>query len=104
MSATAEIVPLAKIKPQKDFDPRAEFDDAQMAGLVESVKQHGIISPLTLAPDGAGRLRDHRGRAPLPGGEGGEAPRHPAQVRDGGRREAHARGGRERDPRRPHTP
>ena len=54
MAATLTMVPLAKIKPRDGFNPRAEFGDEQMAELVASVKQHGIITPLTLAPDGDG--------------------------------------------------
>jgi len=54
MAATLTMVPLAKIKPREGFNPRAEFGDEQMAELVASVKQHGIITPLTLAPDGDG--------------------------------------------------
>ena len=60
MTATLSMVPLAKIKPSDGFNPRSEFADEQMAELVESVKRHGIITPLTLAPDGDGRLHDHR--------------------------------------------
>ena len=51
MTATLTMVPLAKIRPSED-NPRTEFADEQMAELVASVKRHGIITPLTLAPDG----------------------------------------------------
>lgn len=51
MTATLTMVPLAKIRPSED-NPRTEFDDDRMAELVASVKRHGIITPLTLAPDG----------------------------------------------------
>ena len=54
MAATLTMVPLAKIKPREGFNPRTEFGDEQMAELVASVKQHGIITPLTLTPDGDG--------------------------------------------------
>jgi ParB family chromosome partitioning protein len=54
MSATLTMVPLAKIKTRHGFNPRTEFADDRMAELVESVKRHGIITPLTLAPDGDG--------------------------------------------------
>lgn len=54
MSETLTMVPLAKIKTRQGFNPRSEFADEQMAELVESVKRHGIITPLTLAPDGDG--------------------------------------------------
>ena len=55
-SSTLTMVPVAKIKPRQGFNPRSEFADEHMAELVESVKQHGIITPLTLAPDGDGRF------------------------------------------------
>src|SRR3954463_3963380 len=83
MSATVEIVPLAKIKPQKDFNPRAEFDDAQMGELVESVKQHGIISPLTLAPDGADGFTIIAGERRYRAAKAAKLRAVPAQVRDG---------------------
>src|SRR5919109_90185 len=54
MAATLTMVPLAKIKAREGFNPRAEFGEEQIAELVASVKQHGIITPLTLAPDGDG--------------------------------------------------
>src|ERR1051325_2977102 len=82
MSATVEIVPLAKIKPQKDFNPRAEFDEAQMAELVESVKQHGIISPLTLAPDGDGAFTIIAGERRYRAAQAAKLKAVPAQVRD----------------------
>src|SRR6266511_445387 len=54
MSATLTMVALAKIKAREGFNPRSDFGDEQMAELVASVKRHGIITPLTLAPDGDG--------------------------------------------------
>ena len=48
MTATMNMVPLAQIRPSK-ANPRAEFDHERMAELIESVKRHGIISPLTLS-------------------------------------------------------
>ena len=54
MNATLTMVSLAKIKTRHGFNPRTEFADDRMAELVASVKRHGIITPLTLAPDGDG--------------------------------------------------
>ena len=51
MTATLSMVPVAQIRPSK-ANPRTEFDDERMAELIESVKQHGIITPLTLSLDG----------------------------------------------------
>ena len=53
MTATLSMIPLAQIHPS-DGNPRSDFDDERMAELIESVKRHGIITPLTLAPDGNG--------------------------------------------------
>ena len=54
MTATLSMVPVAQIRPSK-ANPRAEFDDERMAELIESVKRHGIITPLTLSQDSDGR-------------------------------------------------
>jgi ParB/RepB/Spo0J family partition protein len=81
MDATATMVPLAKIKPREGFNPRGEFGEEQMAELVESVKRHGIITPLTLAPDGDGFTiiaGERRYRA----AKAAELRQVPAQVRE----------------------
>jgi ParB/RepB/Spo0J family partition protein len=51
VTATLTMVPLEKIHSSKD-NPRTDFADEQMAELIASVKRHGIITPLTLTPDG----------------------------------------------------
>jgi ParB/RepB/Spo0J family partition protein len=82
MTAIVTMVPLAKIKPREGFNPRSEFADEQMAELVESVRQHGIISPLTLAADGDGFVivaGERRYRA----AKQAKLKEVPAQVRDG---------------------
>src|SRR5262249_21185411 len=64
-----------------DFNPRRVFDGEQMAELVESVKRHGIITPLTLAPDGDGFVivaGERRYRA----AKQAKLKEVPAQVRD----------------------
>ena len=81
MSETLTMVPLAKIKTRQGFNPRSEFAEEQMAELVESVKRHGIISPLTLAPDGDGFTiiaGERRYRA----AKAAKLKQVPAQVRD----------------------
>jgi ParB/RepB/Spo0J family partition protein len=81
MSATLTMVPLQKIKTRQGFNPRGDFADEQMAELVESVKRHGIISPLTLAPDGDGFVivaGERRYRA----AKQAKLKEVPAQVRD----------------------
>src|SRR6059058_4479899 len=82
MSTTLTMVPVAKIKTREGFNPRNDFGDEQMAELVESVKQHGIITPLTLAPDGDGFVivaGERRYRA----AKQAKLKEVPAQVRDG---------------------
>ncbi len=82
MSATVTMVPLEKIRPRDGFNPRTEFDGERMAELVESVKRHGIITPLTLAPDGDGFVivaGERRYRA----AKQAKLTQVPAQVRDG---------------------
>jgi ParB/RepB/Spo0J family partition protein len=54
VTVTLTLVPLDKIRPSDGFNPRTEFGAEQMAELVASVKRHGIITPLTLAPAGDG--------------------------------------------------
>ena len=81
MSETLTMVPLAKIKTRQGFNPRSEFAEEQMAELVESVKRHGIITPLTLAPDGDGFTiiaGERRYRA----AKAAKLKQVPAQVRD----------------------
>jgi ParB/RepB/Spo0J family partition protein len=81
MSETLTMVPLGKIKTRQGFNPRSEFADEQMAELVESVKRHGIITPLTLAPDGDGFTiiaGERRYRA----AKAAKLKQVPAQVRD----------------------
>src|SRR6266496_1161125 len=81
MSATLTMVALAKIKTREGFNPRSDFGDEQMAELVASVKRHGIITPLTLAPDGDGFVivaGERRYRA----AKAAKLTEVPAQVRD----------------------
>src|SRR3954447_20841507 len=82
MGAALTMVPLNKIKPADGFNPRSDFDEERMAELVESVKRHGIITPLTLAPDGDGFTiiaGERRYRA----AQAARLKQVPAQVRDG---------------------
>ena len=82
MSTTLTMVPVAKIKTREGFNPRSDFDSERMAELVASVKRHGIITPLTLAPDGDGFTiiaGERRYRA----AKAAKLTEVPAQVRDG---------------------
>lgn len=82
MTSTLTMVALAKIKPRAGFNPRAEFADEQMAELVESVKQHGIITALTLAPDGDGGFVIIAGERRYRAAKAAKLKEVPAQVRD----------------------
>src|SRR6266516_2523718 len=81
MSATLTMVPLGKIKTREGFNPRSDFGDEQMAELVASVKRHGIITPLTLAPDGD-RFTIIAGERRYRAAKAAKLKEVPAQVRD----------------------
>ncbi|MDX2212768.1 MAG: ParB/RepB/Spo0J family partition protein [Oculatellaceae cyanobacterium bins.114] len=52
VSSNPQTVPLTKIKfPNQQ--PRRYFDPQKLAGLVESIKQHGILEPLLVRPVGS---------------------------------------------------
>ncbi len=46
----SKMVPIGYIRPGR-FQPRRDFDDAQMDTLVQSVKEHGILQPLLVRRD-----------------------------------------------------
>lgn len=46
-------LPLIKVEPRLD-QPRKRFDEVAMNELVGSIKEHGIIQPLTVRPVGGG--------------------------------------------------
>ena len=51
ISSNPQAVPITKIKfPNQQ--PRRYFDPQKLAGLVESIKQHGILEPLLVRPVG----------------------------------------------------
>src|SRR3954453_22309678 len=75
------MVPLAKIKPAEGLHPGTYFEKERMAELVESVKLHGIITPLTLAPDGD-RFTIIAGERRYRAAKQAKLKQVPAQVRD----------------------
>src|SRR5262245_29819489 len=81
MTATLSMVPLAQIRPSK-ANPREEFDDERMAELIESVKRHGIITPLTLSHDGDGRYAIIAGERRYRAAKEAKLHEVPAQVRE----------------------
>jgi ParB/RepB/Spo0J family partition protein len=82
VTATLTMVPLAKIKARKGFNPRSDFADEQMEELIESVHRHGIITPLTLAPDGEGRFVIIAGERRYRAAKAAKLREVPAQVRE----------------------
>src|ERR687891_1696260 len=82
MGAALTMVPLDKIKPAEGFNPRADFDEERMAELVESVKRHGIITPLTLAPDGEDGFTIIAGERRYRAAKAAKLREVPAQVRE----------------------
>src|SRR5437868_8465517 len=52
--ARVQKIAVADIVPNAD-QPRTTFDDNALAGLAESITQHGIIQPLVVTPHGAGK-------------------------------------------------
>src|SRR3954467_6218028 len=81
MTATLSMVPLSQIRPSK-ANPRAEFDDERMVELVESVKRHGIITPLTLSHDGDDRYAIIAGERRYRAAKAAKLREVPAQVRE----------------------
>lgn len=82
MTASLSMVPLAKIKPSNGNNPRSEFADEQMAELVASIKRHGIITPLLLAPDGADGFTIIAGERRYRAAKVAKLRQVPAQVRE----------------------
>lgn len=52
-AATSEML-LSEIEPNAD-QPRKEFDDGALAALTESIKKHGVITPLVVTPRADGK-------------------------------------------------
>ena len=82
MTTTMSMVPVAKIKASKGFNLRTEFADEQMSELIESVKQHGIITPLTLTPDGKDGFTIIAGERRYRAAKAAKLREVPAQVRE----------------------
>ena len=54
---TISMVPVAKVTPNP-FQPRREFDEAALEELAQSIRQQGVITPITVRrmPDGSYQL------------------------------------------------
>jgi ParB/RepB/Spo0J family partition protein len=49
-----ETVEIDKIKVEKDFNPRTDFDERSLAELEASIRQSGLVTALTVRPNGEG--------------------------------------------------
>ena len=47
---TVTELPIEKIEPRED-QPRRRFDEAALEDLAESIRQHGLIQPITVRPE-----------------------------------------------------
>lgn len=52
--ANATLIPIEQIETQEDFNPRLDFDQDEHKALVASIKQHGVLTPLTVRKNGKG--------------------------------------------------
>lgn len=50
------LLPIIDIEPNKD-QPRKDFDEDKLAALAESIKEHGVISPILVTPDKGGTYK-----------------------------------------------
>src|SRR5690348_4601167 len=53
--ATSELrtIPLSSINVVEGFNPRRQFDQAELDRLAESIRLRGLLQPLVVTPDGA---------------------------------------------------
>ena len=49
-------IPLSAISPSP-FQPREHTDDEAIAGLADSIRQHGVVEPVLVRPSGANRYQ-----------------------------------------------
>mgnify|MGYP000580369809 CR=1 FL=1 len=88
--------------------PRKQFDPDALADLADSIREHGIIQPLTVRklqdrstphrpPALVGLLPDHRRGAPLAGRQAGGPERNPRRHHRGRRPQGHG-AGHDREP------
>ena len=50
------LVSISDIEPNRE-QPRVMFDEEKLAELAESIKEHGVLTPLLVSPIGKGRYR-----------------------------------------------
>ena len=50
------LLPIIDIEPNKD-QPRKDFDADKLAALAESIKEHGVISPILVTPGKGGTYK-----------------------------------------------
>ena len=93
------------------FQPRHDFDEAEIDSLAESIRQHGLMQPIVVRRDWRA-LPTGRRRTPLAGGDQGRLAasagadprrRRPPGGRDGHRRKPAAQGSQRARKRRPRS-
>ena len=55
-SAKPSSLPIAEIEPDKN-QPRKHFEPESLSELAESIRQHGVLQPITVRPNPAGGYR-----------------------------------------------
>ena len=50
-------IPLSSINIEEGFNPRESYDARELAKLADSVRQHGLLQPIEVAPAGSGEYR-----------------------------------------------
>lgn len=55
-NAGSQYLPIAKIEPRRD-QPRTNFDGEALAELAESIREHGVIQPLTVRSTDGGHFQ-----------------------------------------------
>ncbi len=51
----ARSLPVDRLRPNR-FQPRADFDDAKLDELAESIRSQGVVQPIVVTPDGGGNF------------------------------------------------
>lgn len=77
-------LPISQVEPGLN-QPRKRFDDEALMDLADSIREHGIIQPLTVRRLSSRLLPDHRRRAPLAGRKLAGLMEVPARHHRGGR-------------------
>lgn len=86
MMAGAMQIPVESIVPNP-HQPRSQFDDAKLAELAQSIKEHGILQPITVTRLANGTFELIAGERRFQAGKMAGLATIPALVREAGERE-----------------